>query len=306
MGQLPLARLPFGQDHLDPGRRPVAQLDRLGRTGRDIRRAGVAGAVPRPVLRSGVIIVLASWRDRSASWATSSSTSFRSGAPVILGVLFVLLTVKILQHGSFTTHDTVHGATAVATFVLVTTIAVSGSFSWASYAADYSRYQPEGTQTAPIFWWSLFGLTASYVWTYAIGVAGAGVLTNQTAEGVRKLVGGGFVGVLALLAIVFGAITSNSMNDYSGSLALQAGGIKVRRNWSALFGTVLAFFLILWIHHGDVSTRFQNVLLFSAYWIAPFLAIILIDWVTDPARSHAQAPGRPARTSIDWDQVGRR
>jgi NCS1 family nucleobase:cation symporter-1 len=54
--------------------------------------------------------------------------------------------------------------------------------------------------------------------------------------------------------------------------------VRLKRNWSAALGTVLAFFLILWIHQGDTSGKFQGVLLFSAYWIAPFLAIILIDW----------------------------
>ena len=83
---------------------------------------------------------------------------------------------------------------------------------------------------------------------------------------------------MALVAVVFGAITSNAMNDYSGSLALQAAGVKLRRHWSAALGTLLAFFLILWIHGGNTSGKFQSVLLFSAYWIAPFLAIILIDW----------------------------
>ena len=94
----------------------------------------------------------------------------------------------------------------------------------------------------------------------------------------RSLVGGGVLGALALITVMFGAVASNAMNDYSGSLALQAAGVKLRRNWSAALGTVLAFCLILWIHEGNTSGKFQSVLLFSAYWIAPFLAIILIDW----------------------------
>jgi NCS1 family nucleobase:cation symporter-1 len=36
--------------------------------------------------------------------------------------------------------------------------------------------------------------------------------------------------------------------------------------------------VILWIHEGNTSGKFQSVLLFSAYWIAPFLAVVLIDW----------------------------
>ncbi len=79
-------------------------------------------------------------------------------------------------------------------------------------------------------------------------------------------------------AFLIRPLGSNAMNDYSGSLALQAAGVKLRRNWSAALGTGLAFCLILWIHGGNTSGKFQSVLLFSAYWIAPFLAIVLIDW----------------------------
>ena len=86
------------------------------------------------------------------------------------------------------------------------------------------------------------------------------------------------MGTLALVTVIFGAITSNAMNDYSGSLALQAAGVKLKRNWAAALGTVLALCLILWIHQGNTSGKFQSLLLFSPYWIAPFLAIILIDW----------------------------
>lgn len=69
------------------------------------------------------------------------------------------------------------------------------------------------------------------------------------------------------------------MNDYSGSLALQSGGLKIARQWSAVIGTFFAFFLIIWLHHGDVSEKFTNIVLLASYWIAPFFAIILIDWL---------------------------
>lgn len=196
----------------------------------------------------------------------------------ILAVLFAVLSVRILQHGEIPLHDTVHGGVAVGAFVLMSTIAFGGAFSWASYAADYSRYQKLDTPSGPLFLWTFGGLCASYLWTYAIGLAGAQALSDQTAVGVRTLVGGGVLGTVALLTVIFGAITSNAMNDYSGSLALQAAGMKLKRNWSAALGTLLAFCLIIWIHEGNTAGRFQSVLLFSAYWIAPFLAIILIDW----------------------------
>ena len=196
----------------------------------------------------------------------------------ILAVLFAVLTVKIIEHGNVPMHSSVHGTAAVGTFVLVSTITFSGSFSWASYAADYSRYMSPDASGPGIFWATFGGLFTSLAWMYTIGLAGAKALSNQTASGVQSLMGGGFLGVLALIAIIFGSVTGTAMNDYSGSLAVQAGGVRIRRPFSAGAGTVLVFVLVLWIHGGDTATKFQNVLLFTAYWIAPFLAVVLVDW----------------------------
>ncbi len=277
MGQLPLARLPFGRSITLPA--TVQWLSALAWDG----LVGLFGAqgvqllfhVPFTV---GVLIVLV-LEGLVGFLGYEVIHQLETWGSAILAVLFVVLSVRILERGHIPVHGTVHGGAAIGTFVLMTTIAFSGAFSWASYAADYSRYQEKETPSPPIFWWTLGGLCASYIWTYAIGLAGARVLSNQTVAGVRSLVGGGTVGMLALVIVVFGAITSNAMNDYSGSLALQASGVRLKRNWSAASGTVIAFGVILWLHGGNTSARFQSVLLFSAYWIAPFLAIVLIDWL---------------------------
>jgi len=276
MGQLPLARLPFGRSIALPA--AVQWLSAIAWDGL-VGLFGAEGAqllfhVPFAV---GVVIVLA-LEGLIGFVGYEVIHQLEKWGSAILAVLFVVLSLRIFQHGNIPLHNTVHGGAAMGAFILMTTIAFSGTFSWASYAADYSRYQAKDTPSSPIFFWTLGGLCASYIWTYAIGLAGARVLSNQTAAGVRSLVGGGAVGVLALITVIFGAITSNAMNDYSGSLALQAAGVKLRRNWSAALGTGLAFCLILWIHGGNTSGKFQSVLLFSAYWIAPFLAIVLIDW----------------------------
>ena len=276
MGQLPVARLPFGKCIALPA--AVQWLSAIAWDG----LVGLFGAEGAQALfhipfALGVLVVLA-LEGLVGFVGYEVIHQLEKWGSAILAVLFVVLSVRILQHGDIPLHDTVHGGVAVGAFVLMSTIAFGGAFSWASYAADYSRYQKKDTPSVPVFWWTFGGLYASYVWTYAIGLAGARVLSDQTAVGVRTLVGGGVLGTVALVTVIFGAITSNAMNDYSGSLALQAAGVKLKRNWSALLGTVIAFCLILWIHQGNTAGRFQSVLLFSAYWIAPFLAIIIIDW----------------------------
>jgi nucleobase:cation symporter-1, NCS1 family len=164
------------------------------------------------------------------------------------------------------------------------TISLSEGISWGSYASDYSRYMKPTTSKAAIFWYTMAGLTASYVWVESIGLAGASVLGHHTAAGVRTLMGGGFIGVLALVAIVFGVTASNSMNDYTGSLAFQALGARVRRPIIAAAGAILAFGPILYMNAGNTSGKFQNLLLFTSYWIAPFCAIVMIDWIYNRAR----------------------
>jgi nucleobase:cation symporter-1, NCS1 family len=69
------------------------------------------------------------------------------------------------------------------------------------------------------------------------------------------------------------------MNDYSGSLALQTIGVRVRRPVSAVIVTLLAFPLILWLHAADTASRFQNVLLLVSYWIPAFVSVVVIDWL---------------------------
>jgi NCS1 family nucleobase:cation symporter-1 len=129
------------------------------------------------------------------------------------------------------------------------------------------------------------------VFVQAIGIAAADVIGDHTAEGVRDVMGGGALGAVALLIVALASVGSGVMNDYSGSLALQTLGARVRRPVSAVLVTVLAFFLILWLHSADTSTRFLDVLLLIGYWIPAFVAVIVIDWVL---RTRGNRPTEPA------------
>ncbi len=275
-GQVPLARMPFGKTIVLPG--TVQWLSSIAWDA----LVGLFGGQAAQLLFgvpfwAGVAIVLAA-EGLVSIYGYEFVHRLQSGGSAVLIVLFAVLTVRIFLHHIVLPHNTVHGGALVGAFVLMMTIAVSQGISWATYASDYSRYLRPTSSRAAIFWLTLGGLTASYVWVETIGLAGASVLGNQTASGVRALMGGGILGVLALIAIVFGAITSNSMNDYTGSLAFQALGARVRRPVTAALVAVLAFAAILWMHAGDTSGKFENILLFIGYWIAPFCAIVMIDW----------------------------
>jgi nucleobase:cation symporter-1, NCS1 family len=276
-GQVPLARLPFGKTIVVPA--TVQWLSSIAWDALVGLFGGQAAALLLGIpFWAGAALVLAI-EGLISVYGYEFVQRLQSWGSAVLIVLFVVLTARIFQHHTVLPVDTVHAGALIGAFVLMTTIALSQGISWATYASDYSRYLPSSASRPAIFWLTLAGLTVSYVWVETIGLGAASVLGNQTVAGVRTLMGGGTLGVLALIAIAFGAITSNSMNDYTGSLAFQALGARLRRPVTAALVAVLAFGAILWMHTADTAGRFENILLFVGYWIAPFCAIVMIDWL---------------------------
>ncbi|HEX9832789.1 MAG TPA: cytosine permease [Mycobacterium sp.] len=215
---------------------------------------------------------------------------------VVLFVTFVVFAVKLVGGHQIVTPAALSGADLVGAFVLEVTIAFSLAVSWASYAADFSRYLPVNSSRVRVFGFTFAGMVLAYIFVQGIGIAAGDVLSEHTAEGVRSVMGGGFFGVLALLVIVLASIGSGVMNDYSGSLALQTIGVRVRRPVSALIVAALAFALVLWLHAADTATRFQDVLLIVSYWIPAFVAVVVIDWAL---RIRGRASVNPAEEPTD-------
>src|SRR6478735_1585582 len=148
---------------------------------------------------------------------------------VVLFVTFVVFAVKLVGGHDVVTPPTSHGADLVGSFVLMVTISFSLAVSWASYASDFSRYLPAKSSKVGVFAYTFTGVLTAYVFVQGIGVAAGEVVSAQTAEGVRSVMGGGFLGGLALLIIALASIGSGAMNDYSGSLELQPRGVRARR-----------------------------------------------------------------------------
>jgi NCS1 family nucleobase:cation symporter-1 len=88
------------------------------------------------------------------------------------------------------------------------------------------------------------------------------------------------IGKLTLLAIFFGAISANALNIYSGAMSFLAVGIRIplalRRAIVAVGFGVVGFVIAL-IASGDPKNSYENFLLVIAYWIAPWLGVVLVD-----------------------------
>jgi NCS1 family nucleobase:cation symporter-1 len=216
---------------------------------------------------------------------------------VVLFTTFVVFAVKLVGGHDIITAPAVQGADLAGAFVLEVTIAFSIAVSWASYASDFSRYLPADSSRIRVFGYTFAGMASAYIFVQGIGIAAADLVSEHTAQGVRDVMGGGFLGGLALLVVALASIGSGVMNDYSGSLALQTIGVRVRRPVSAVIVAVPAFVLILWLHApDDTAARFQGLLLIVSYWIPAFVAIVVIDWLL---RIRGRASINPAEEPTD-------
>jgi NCS1 family nucleobase:cation symporter-1 len=198
---------------------------------------------------------------------------------VVLLSTFLVFAVRLVGGHDVFTPASVSGADLVGVFVLEVTIAFSAGVSWASYAADFSRYLPADSSGGKVFGFSFAGMASGLFFVEGIGISAGNVVTDHTAEGMRTVMDGGLLGGLALAVIALASISAGAMTVYSGSLALQTIGVRVRRTVSAVIVTVLASALVLWLHAADTATRFQDVLLMVSYWIPAFVAVVIVDWL---------------------------
>ncbi len=118
---------------------------------------------------------------------------------VVLFTTFLVFAVKLVGGHQIVTPATVSGADLAGAFVLEVTIAFSLAVSWASYAADFSRYLPADSSRARVFGFTFAGIVSAYIFVQGIGIAAGDLVAEHTAEGVRSVMGGGILGALALL-----------------------------------------------------------------------------------------------------------
>jgi NCS1 family nucleobase:cation symporter-1 len=278
MAQIPASRLPFGKSIVVP-----AVINWLSTIAWDAINAFfgayaisvVTGdAIPFPV---GLLIVVACQALLSIVGYEAIHT-FEKWAAIGLAILFAVVTVSVLGKANFSLAD--GSASSIGSFVLMTTIAGSFNLAWALYASDYSRYLPATTSRSAIFGRTFLGLAIGAIWIEALGLAVVGALGSEadTVHQINTLVGGGIVGILAMVAIFFGTVAVNSMNDYTGSLSLLAAGIKVRRPISAAIVAVLSFLATLYLYYNNFASTVENYLLVITYWIGPWAAIVIVDW----------------------------
>ena len=225
---------------------------------------------------------------------------------IVLGAMFVVLTIAIAgQAGTgIGLTDAVSGLDQLGSFILFThdhreLRAGLGAVRLGLHALPAGR-DATGSR---VFWWTVLGLSLAAGWVEMLGLLVADKATEGGAvDTINTLLSGTPFAALAMLAIGIGTVAVNAMNDYTGSLSLQAAGIRVPR-------------IVLGAHRRgpglprdalartpeNLVGKIENILLFLAYWIAPWAAVVLADWRmrggradVEPARELLRAAERLA------------
>ncbi len=209
---------------------------------------------------------------------------FERYSSYILGAIFLVATITIFVHADFGFVQKGGSNFSLAGFTLAAGAAFGYAAGWNPYASDYSRYLKAVTSKKTIAWAAGLGNFISCIVLMAAGAAAAtiagfnpGSPTDSFTHSMPAVIRD-----LTLIAITIGAIAANALNIYSGAMSFLAAGIKIRfslrRAIIALGFGVLGFFIALSaVLNQQLASDYENFLLVIAYWIAPWLGVVLVD-----------------------------
>jgi len=197
-------------------------------------------------------------------------------APFI--VLFIVLTI-------LSVHKVHLGAGVNGTwqemFAALAVIVSAGGYGWVMNANDYSRYLPPNSSRPRIVWAVALG---GYIPSTLLSLLGAAVATavssaSDPISGLPHAFHGWFL-VPYLIFVIVQLFAINSVDLYSSGLTLQAIIPGIRRWQTVLIDTTVAGALTaITVFSSSFYTFIEDFLLFMIIWIAPWVAIFLVDWL---------------------------
>jgi nucleobase:cation symporter-1, NCS1 family len=208
---------------------------------------------------------------------------FERYASIVLGVIFIIATIAIFSNTQVAPGIASHNGFSLAGFTLTASAAFGYAAGWNPYASDYSRYLPKTVSLVKAGWAAGLGNFVSCTLLMAAGAASALIVAPKGASPTDAFVSGMPVWIadITLVAIAIGAIAANALNIYSGAMSFLAAGVRIRftlrRAIIAVAFGILGFTIALISILTNYTSNYENFLLVIAYWIAPWLGIVLVD-----------------------------
>ncbi len=160
-------------------------------------------------------------------------------------------------------------------------LALSYLLGWTVFGSDYTRYLPQSTRPSRIFFSAASSNFIAGVWLELVGVALATIFP-AAAAGVNPIalltgIHPHWMVPVALVAVLIGTVTADVLNIYSGSLSALVVNVPVKRWMAAVLVGILGA-ILAYIARNSYYLDFENFLFLLAYWLAPWTAIVLVDY----------------------------
>ena len=178
--------------------------------------------------------------------------------------------------------------------------------SWATYAADYSRYLPRRSSAAAVSLWSGAGSLTTLVGCGLLGLAVQSINPQDSLLADPGLIVNGLPTWFAWVFVAFIVIaemSSNYLNVYTAALSALACGLPLGRWRAAILVGLLGGGLAAWIlvRSADFQLGYYNFLTATYVWFPAWCVVVLADYrrrrrALDPA----EALRRPARLRDGW------
>ncbi|ROQ67173.1 NCS1 family nucleobase:cation symporter-1 [Streptomyces sp. 840.1] len=216
---------------------------------------------------------------------------------VVLPLLFIVVSGYALTKsdlGSAFDADRAGALGFAGAFALTIAVQAAQALSFSSYAADYTRYMPVDTSPRRLFTYAFTGTWLGSVWIAGLGAAIGTIAFIGTPTDLVGQVLPGLFATVTMLALGISTITSSCLDCYSGALAWLIAGVRMRRWQAVLVVGVLGGTLGWLAGQGDYWKSFENFLILLGNWIAPWLAVMLVDRYLARRPAGAAAPAEPA------------
>ncbi|MCZ4611095.1 cytosine permease [Streptomyces sp. Lzd4kr] len=237
---------------------------------------------------------------------------FQKLATAILACGAFLLFVFVLDdiRWDYSPNVPLAGFSGVAVWFVALGVVISGSISWCTVPADYTRYLPPRTNPRAIVFWTTLGGFVPAVFLGMIAVfAGTAVDMSDPFAGIKEVVPGWFY-VPILLVLLVGSISNNVLTIYSSSMSLQTMGLPIKRYQGVFIDGVIGSAMALYATFAtDFLTALTEFLQLAVIWYAAYTAIFIADIVIrrndyDGRQLHAGAGGRYwGRNGVHWPGI---
>ncbi len=206
---------------------------------------------------------------------------------VILTVVFIMVTYFALLHFNVAFPANTHApywSTLLGGMILGIGTAFSYIMGWITYSSDYTRYLPKETSSSSVFWNIFLSNFISIVWVEMLGAALATIHSiNVPTDLVTNLLPY-TLAIFAMLAVVLGTVTANVPSIYSSALSIMAIDVAAIRRifpyrWAAALAMGILGGALAFAGNSGYYSRFASFLLVMAYWIVPWVSVVVWDYL---------------------------